>query len=83
MWMMLDYFKSNRTLQEQYADSDIESRKVDGWRDATALIQTMKVITTGMVAPMDERMWCDIFRERIMPSKRLQAHIHECDRMRE
>ena len=42
-----------------------------------------KVITTGMVIPLDDRILCDIFLERIRPSKKLASDIHEFDRMRD
>ena len=42
-----------------------------------------KVITTGMIVPLDDRILCDIFLERIRPSKKLASDIHEFDRMRD
>ena len=42
-----------------------------------------KVVATGMVVPMDERIVRDIFLERIWPSKKQQPDINECERMRE
>jgi hypothetical protein len=45
--------------------------------------KTWKVITTGVMIPFDDRILRDIFMERIRTSKKLQADIHEFDRMRD
>ena len=36
-----------------------------------------------MVVPLDDRILCDIFLERIRPSKKLASDIHEFDSMRD
>ena len=36
-----------------------------------------------MVIPLDDRILCDIFLERIRPSKKFASDIHEFDRMRD
>ena len=36
-----------------------------------------------MVIPLDDRILCDIFLERIRPSKKLASDIHDFDRMRD
>ena len=41
MWMMLDYFKTNRTLQEQYTYQDTESLK---WMGDETLPQFYKKV---------------------------------------
>ena len=79
---MLDYFKTNRTFQEQYKYQDIESLKWMGDKQLPQFYKIWKVITTGVVVPLDSRILCDIFLERIRPSKKLASGIHEFDRMR-
>ena len=36
-----------------------------------------------MVVPLDNRILCHIFLERIRPSKKLASDVHEFDRMRD
>ena len=36
-----------------------------------------------MVIPLVDSILCDIFLDRVRPSKKLQADIHEFDRMQE
>ena len=81
--MMHDYFKTNRTLQEQYKYQDIESLKWMGDERLPQFFKRWKVITTGMTVPLDDSILCDIFLERIRPSKKLASDIHEFDRMRD
>ena len=80
--MMVDYFKTNRTLQEQYKYQDIEPLKWMGDEKLPQFFTKWTVITTGMVVPLDNRILCDIFLERIRPSKKLASDIHEFDRTR-
>ena len=62
MWMMLDYFNTNRTLQEQYKYQDIESLKWMGDEKLPQFYkQRWKFITTGMVVPLDDRILCLFF----------------------
>ena len=61
VWMMLDYFKTNRTLQEQYKYPAIESLKWMGDERLPQFYKRWKVITTGMAIPLDDRILCDIF----------------------
>ena len=42
-----------------------------------------KVITIVMLMHLVDSILCDIFLDRSRPSKKLQADIHEFDRMRE
>ncbi|MFM7987998.1 MAG: hypothetical protein ACKPKO_52660 [Candidatus Fonsibacter sp.] len=83
VWMMLDYFKTNSTLQEQYKYQDIESLKWMGDEELEHFYNIWKLIATGMAAPLNERILCDISMDRIRPSNQLQADIHEFDRMRD
>ena len=83
VWMMLDYFKANRTLQEQYKYQDIEPLKWMGDEKLPQFFTKWTVITTGMVVPLDNRILCHIFLERIRPSKKLASDVHEFDRMRD
>ena len=53
LWMMHDYFKTNRTLQEQYKYQDIESLKWMGDERLPQFYKIWKVITTGTIVPLD------------------------------
>ena len=83
VWMMLDYFKTNRTLQEQCKYQDLESLKLMGDEKLQNTHKRWQVITTGMVTPLADSSLCDILLDRICPSKKLQANINEFDRFRE
>ena len=52
--MMLDYVKTNRTLQEQYKYQDIERVMWMGAENIQHLYKRWKVITIGMLIPLDQ-----------------------------
>jgi len=57
----------------------MESLKWTGDERLPQFYKIWKVITTGMAIPLDDRILCDIFLERIRPSKKLASDIHEFD----
>ncbi len=72
VWMMIGYFKTNRTLQEQYKYQDLESLKWARDEKLQSFYKQWKVVITGMAIPLDERILCDI----------CAANAHEFDKMK-
>ena len=83
IWMMIDYFKSNRSLQEQYTWQDIESLHWQGDEKVQRFYTLWKLIATSLSITIPEVICWGTFLSKIRSSKKLQADIAEFDRMRE
>ncbi len=71
IWMMLDYFEDEPYPSGAAQVPDIECLKWMGDEKLQYFYKRWEVVTTGtgMLVPLDERIICDIFLERIRPSK--------------
>ena len=83
IWMMIDYFKTNRSLQEQYTWQDIEALQWQGDEKLQWFYTRWKLITTSLSITIPDIVLRDTFLSKNRSSKKLQPDIVEFDRMRE
>ena len=83
VWMMIDFFKTNRSLQEQYAWQDIETLQWQGDNRLQWFYTRWKLITTSPSISIPDVVLRDTLLSKIRTSEKLQADIVEFDRMRE
>ena len=81
--MMIDYFKTNRSIQEQYTWQDIEALQWQGDETLQCVYTRWKLITTSLSITILEVVLRDTSLCKICSSKKLQVDIVEFDRMRE
>ena len=80
--MMIDYFKTNRSLQEQYTWQDIDTLHWQGDEKLQWFYTRWKLITTSLSITILEPVLRDTFLSKIRSSKKLQPDNVEFDRMR-
>ncbi|MFM7984152.1 MAG: hypothetical protein ACKPKO_32985, partial [Candidatus Fonsibacter sp.] len=83
IWMMIDYFKTFRSLQEQYMLQDIEICQWPGDDKLQWFYSRWKLITTSLTVTILDVVLRDTFRAKIRHSKRPALDLVEFDRMRE
>ena len=81
--MMIDYCKTNRTLQEQYTWHNIKALQWQGVEKLQWFDTRWKSFTTSFSITIPEVVIRDTFLTKIRNSKKLQPDIVEFDRMRE
>ena len=81
--MIIDYFKTNRSLQEQYTWQDIEARQWQGDEKLQWFYTRWKLITTSLSITISDIIPRDIFFSKSRNSNKLQVDIVDFDRMRE
>ncbi|MFM7987448.1 MAG: hypothetical protein ACKPKO_49860, partial [Candidatus Fonsibacter sp.] len=75
IWMMIDYCKTNRSLQEQYTWQDIELLQWQGDDKLQWFYSRWKLITTSLAITIPEVVMRDTFLAKNRNSKRLQTDI--------
>ena len=80
---MIDYFNTNRSLQEQYTWQDIEAQQWQGDEKRQWFYTRWKLITTSLSITSPEQVLRDTLLSKIRRSKKLQHDNVELDRMRE
>ena len=83
IWMMIDYFKTSRSLQDQNTWQDIDSLHWQGDEKLQWLYTRWKLITTSLSIAIPEAVLRDTFLSMIRSPKKLQPDLVELDRMRE
>ena len=83
IWMMIDNFKTNRSLQEQCTWQDIESLQWPGDERLQWLYIRWKLIANSLSITMPEVVLRDTFLSKVRALKKLPVDIVEFDRMRE
>ncbi|MFM7980579.1 MAG: hypothetical protein ACKPKO_14800, partial [Candidatus Fonsibacter sp.] len=83
IWMMIDYFKTNRSLQEHVTWQDIGTLQWQGDEKLQWFYNRWKLITTSLSITIPEVVLRDTFLAKIRNSKRHQVDLQEFDRMRE
>ena len=81
--MMIDYFKTNRSLPEQYTWHAIEGPQWQGDERLQWFYTRWKLIATSLSSTIPEDVIRDSCLSQIRTSRQLQADIVEFDRMRE
>jgi len=81
--MMLDYFKTNRSLQEQYTWEDIEQIKWLGDDKLDIFYNQWRLVINSVAVIVDQRTLIAAFLSRIRPAKKLAADVYEFDRYRD
>ena len=64
IWVMIDYFNNNRSLQEQYTWQDIEALQYQGDEKLQWFYTRWKLITTSLTITMPEVILRDTFSVR-------------------
>ena len=83
IWMMIDYFKTNRSLQDQNTWQNIDSLHWQGDEKLQWLYTRWELITTSLSIAIPEAVLRDTFLSMIRSPKKLQPDLVELDRMRE
>jgi len=81
VWMILDYFKTNRSLQEQYTWEDMATVRWLGDDKLHDFYAKWNLVVDSLITKMPEEVLITAFLERIRNSKQLLApDVHEFDR---
>ena len=80
IWMMLDFFKTNRSFSEVYTWQDVSSIKWLGDEKLGEFYAKWRSVVDVLTVEVDPKTLTETFLELIRPSKVLAPDIHEFDR---